>query len=987
MSLSSESRAVDQFLRAARWRLRARLLLVQITLAGLVIACAAFFVLAGAATFPVVPWRAVAGIVSVLALVWAASRLRRGWNQFSGDEQVAQLLLSRDTQKSELLSALELGKELDQGLVLGVSPELIAALQVRVERTIDVQETQKLIDLRREKKRALVVAAAIAGLAFALGFWRPLWLGRALLALSGPPALEAAKEPIVADLKLLLTYPAYTKLPPRAVSDGTGQILALPGTNVEITATALIAPGRPEIVLDKEGQNDPQHIAATVEDRTLRAHFTVRQRGRYRFVLGRFGRRVAEPEPHRIELEIDRPPEVELYAPPEGELDGSRPIELGYSVQDDYGLSDVELVWQVGSGAPHRQLLKHVDDGARHVSDKFVWDVTEIEAPSGSRVSYYLEAKDNDTVPAAQVGRSRTFYLGKHDPAGDRALKFAEIEALRERALSHLADRLEADNDVGRAVQTFSPLHARAEEMMPLFTRIEALTKKGRLFQVIAEMHQRLGHQVDHEGNFLVEVRRRLAVPNHPRDEARGVISISRDIVSELERDVIALDDLSNRARLEELSQISAQMKEAEQHLRELMKQYAAHPSDAVKREIERQLAQLERRMAELQSKAARLASELPTEYLNREAIKNRGLQEELAELKKQLGSGDMSQAMAQLDRIKKSLDDLEKSLDSDMNSYRQGRMSPEDQAQAELENRISDLAKDEGDLSHETESLHQAQAKTDALDEKTKAELARANKKVGEAKKELEAAERDLSPQSSAHQRIEREKKQLDSLEKLLKEPDLDDARQLSEESRDKLRQLGDEMQMQERFARKPNAESRQHVEKSAQELAEIARQLDAASRQAPKPSPAVERQLDELSRRQAALEKQAGEMAEELGKAKSGQSRPSGGDEAARGLKQAGGHMKSAENELRGHNARRAVRQQEQALSELNKLSDAQKSERQRQSGRSGMDKEPVRIPGAEEYQAPKAFRQDLLEAMKRKAPAHYEEKVKRYYEELAK
>jgi len=49
--------------------------------------------------------------------------------------------------------------------------------------------------------------------------------------------------------------------------------------------------------------------------------------------------------------------------------------------------------------------------------------------------------------------------------------------------------------------------------------------------------------------------------------------------------------------------------------------------------------------------------------------------------------------------------------------------------------------------------------------------------------------------------------------------------------------------------------------------------------------------------------------------------------------------------------------------------------------------LDRETVKIPGADEYRAPKEFRQDLLEAMKRGAPSEYKEQVKRYYEELVK
>jgi hypothetical protein len=63
-----------------------------------------------------------------------------------------------------------------------------------------------------------------------------------------------------------------------------------------------------------------------------------------------------------------------------------------------------------------------------------------------------------------------------------------------------------------------------------------------------------------------------------------------------------------------------------------------------------------------------------------------------------------------------------------------------------------------------------------------------------------------------------------------------------------------------------------------------------------------------------------------------------------------------------------------------------EAQKAARQAQSqGDASNGDEPVRIPGADEYKAPERFREELLEAMKRRAPAGYDEQVRRYYEEL--
>ena len=54
--------------------------------------------------------------------------------------------------------------------------------------------------------------------------------------------------------------------------------------------------------------------------------------------------------------------------------------------------------------------------------------------------------------------------------------------------------------------------------------------------------------------------------------------------------------------------------------------------------------------------------------------------------------------------------------------------------------------------------------------------------------------------------------------------------------------------------------------------------------------------------------------------------------------------------------------------------------------QSGSEHRD-EPVRIPSADDSAAPRAFRQELLDAMKRGAPHRFEEQVQKFYEELVR
>ena len=47
----------------------------------------------------------------------------------------------------------------------------------------------------------------------------------------------------------------------------------------------------------------------------------------------------------------------------------------------------------------------------------------------------------------------------------------------------------------------------------------------------------------------------------------------------------------------------------------------------------------------------------------------------------------------------------------------------------------------------------------------------------------------------------------------------------------------------------------------------------------------------------------------------------------------------------------------------------------------------RDPVRIPGADESTAARAWRQELLDAMKEKAPERFRDDVRRYYEELVR
>jgi hypothetical protein len=124
---------------------------------------------------------------------------------------------------------------------------------------------------------------------------------------------------------------------------------------------------------------------------------------------------------------------------------------------------------------------------------------------------------------------------------------------------------------------------------------------------------------------------------------------------------------------------------------------------------------------------------------------------------------------------------------------------------------------------------------------------------------------------------------------------------------------------------------------------------------------------------------------------------------EDATQQMEQVGQRMGEAAQRMQQRDPARGYGEQQAALEQLQRFQQ-QMREAQRQrgkgkglpfpmmAGRTGStgvanSRENVEIPDENQYQAPKEFRKDLLDAMKQGAPEKYKEQVKRYYEELVR
>ena len=351
---------------------------------------------------------------------------------------------------SDLLSAVELAgaeRATAPADVRGAaSPTLVQAFREQVAGALAPVAPGGLVSFA-PAARALAVSGLIAAaLIAAMATWPMVARGLHTL-VHRPSRFEGAAVsavPLVGDVRVTYEYPAYTGLPARTVEGSTGDIAAVKGTHVRIETHPLRPAHRALLLLGERGEAG--ELAVALSGDTLTADLTLTQDGSYRFWLEPpFGRPIREERSHRLTAEPDAPPRVEILGPADRlELATPRPIEIGYSASDDFGLGAIELVYRIGDRPEQRVPLRD-GAGGRAVQGRTVWDPATTGLVGAERIAYRIEAHDRDQIAGPKVGSSRTLYVVIQNPHQNLEDRLERQRDVLEKLLGDLAARLERD--------------------------------------------------------------------------------------------------------------------------------------------------------------------------------------------------------------------------------------------------------------------------------------------------------------------------------------------------------------------------------------------------------------------------------------------------------------------------------------------------------------------------------------------------------------
>jgi hypothetical protein len=1003
---SRSLQTIGGFLAAVRRRLLLRAAIATAGYGGAALAGALLLLAVAASTIgPASFWPAVTAIVlgaiALVALVAGIWRPARAMRHDRAAARHAGTLLP--PMASDLLSAVELASPgPPDPRAAAVSARLVRAFQDYVAGSLGAVDARRLVPLRPAARAIATCGVALAA-AIAAGALSPT-MARGLRTLVHRPSLfegaAISTVPLVGEVRITYSYPAYTGLPPRTVEGSTGDVAAVKGTRVRIETHPLRATRRALLLLGEGG--DKGEVSVSLSGSTLTAELTLNEDAAYRFWLQpSLGRAVREARSHHLTVEADAPPRVDILGPADRlELATPRPIEIGYSASDDYGVGPVELVFRAGDRPEQRVLLRD-GAGARTVQGRTLWDPASAGLGGAERIAYRIEARDRDdvspgpaapgTVAVGKSGSSRTLYMiiqNPHESVEDRLERQRE---LLEKFIGDLAQRLERNpaDDPVVALTGYGVMHDAEESHLGLLGQlIDEDRRNGTLGKALraplAGIADRLEHLLRDEARVLTAFKGKPAAGGLARLDA-----LSPKHVTELENDVLLLDDLIGRQRLEDLAALGKELTDAHQRLRDLLERYQKTKDPALRRQLEREARELRARLAELASKIAALKArnDVPEEWRNMPDLKNVADQaRKLDEMLEKGNDADLERALAELGN---DLAGLRKMLDQNADGFGAERFPQENRVVADMMKKIGDIEGDERALHKETQAAADRQGAE--IERRMRGQIDEFIKKEAE---KVERLKQRLAGIPSGHEgslaeELERARDSARQVRRLLGERDLSEAKAEAERAEGSLERAAEHLDeiAEARRARKPSPEPEHDKRADAVgEARALAQEIaDDLAKQQPRASEAMTPQDREAARgqaeRQGAIGKRTDDVAGEAERKLRGMP---GMEKTESELKGASQRMHQAGESLRHDDSKGAAAAERDAADRLAKLRDSMQD---RSMGGSRQRHDPVRIPGADESSAPRAWRQELLDAMKEKAPERFRDEVRRYYEELVR
>ncbi|HIA00473.1 MAG TPA: DUF4175 family protein [Myxococcales bacterium] len=968
-------------------------------------------------TLPII--RLLFAVSMFVLIMWLTIRdLFLPWLSYRRDEDVAAVAEERVVElQGRIRSCVELQGRLSQKK--GFTVAMVHALARETAEKLSRVRPDELVT--RDRCKRLVTSSVVATLVLLGAFFlmpQPfIEGGRALLV--GVPQAQATHRVIsseildvaVGDITFSLVYPAYTRLPLRVVRNSGGDIKALIGTRVAVETQSLVSARTAQIVFHDDELKAVELVVR--EGGRLTGEFLVTKDVQFHFeIIRKDGVLVVESAERNVEAVVDEMPEIELLQPTgDVEFQADDPIKLMYSASDDFGMARIDLVTDrhEANSRPVRRRVKSVA-GERSTVGEAMLDVAGLRLDPGEFVECWLEANDNNSI-AEKPGRaqSRKIRIKRYSAVEQHNENIENERKLVEFMIDVLADRLESPIDrqkltrYDQQVDVQSAVSRRTKEILKVLNRIVQALLSDPLAKLehrvdleeIAERHQEMQKEEAHHVKSAMGESR-------VSERAQHLVVLFRTnetAIAELELDIPRIDKIIDHQNQLQLVENARDLKSAQEELAKLIEEYKKTKDPALRMQIQAKLARLIKALVKLRGGLAKNAKPMPLENMNMDALQSgeqmqamERMQSELQNMQELLREGKLDQLTSAIERMSVDMQTTLSSMEGDLQEMASATGAENQKALRKLTQDLDKAINRQDALHHDTEEI--AQRMRERLSRLVRRELAPQMVREMERIQKLSQRLARINPQTlhaDDARRLSELRQEIEDLRETLSQEDLSHALNLALKVRQELHELHYEVdlgleRLRQREGENARVRARQksvhRLNSSKPKAREIVRNL---KKMLPAPQDLLDgkeqKRLMRLVERQKRVRDGVQSVRDQLDKVGLNMDGP---------LKHAQDAMNDAHKRLSEYQPTKAEGHERAALNRLRqarKVLEQAMGKQKRGKGGVGVSglREKVAIPDADRYQVPRAFRDELLKAIKGKAPNRYQRLIERYYEAL--
>ena len=818
---------------------------------------------------------------------------------------------------------------------------------------------------------------------------------------------EAVDPPEIANVQLILYPPAYAGL--GSVSVPEGGIEGLKGSTLRLDAVTTKEVVKAEIVMD-----DGRKIPLKIDGRKLQANLVLFQTQSYRILVEDVHGFKNSPISYELRVKPDGFPTVDLLRPTEDlEINGDEILTLEYGARDDFGIAEIALVTKIGDREDKIVLQK--DEAKRLIMrDQYRWDLGKLALRDAEEAIFFLQVFDNDTISGPKIGSSRSVRLKLKNLKAEHRQVAEMVRDLNSRMMDMLADHLESPLPGEKPTAPAKDLDKQLEQ------------KLGDAVKQTEEVMRR--SEQDRMSDFatwsdLEALKRNLEFTKEEllkrQEQAANVddkLKARDEISGELERMSLLSEDIGKRLQAQELASSARDLARNQERLMESLDKLSS--GDKNLDAVMKQISELAKTLAELQQALSQLAQQMPDEFMNPQAMQGLGfdeMQRALDEIRKKLQQGDIEGAR-QLARelfnqMAQMVAALQNAQRSAMNSG-MGRMQGEMQRQT---NELQEIAREQQEILVKTEGINSAAlAERDAaLKGKLDRFLEKAIAELGELTEVFPDREGPDDPSLLTNMDDATMNALLRNLIAKLNSKDFPGYNEGDGHTRKEL-------------AKKRTPVQEPKAQRAENSLNDIKTELEALLNEPARAlSDGDRRALRDLAHRQDVLKERTEELHEKLESLF--QLFPQLDPKIIQGVGDAGKSMGEAHGRLGQLDARGAVPPERTALERLGQSQQQMQSAMQQmaqrgqlgnmpvtrlfrqgrfmpgglmvplpgmpqfpqfdiESGFTGLDTEKFRLPGKDDYKAPRNFREEILDSLKQGIPPQMKDQIERYFKNLS-